>query len=53
MQGIEDVEMEVDVSAAAVTAGATAADQSDVFECVEVMGEQVRADVEHELQLLG
>ena len=47
----EGVAVEVDVAAAAVAAGSAAADQADVLEHVEVVGEQVRRDGDEALQL--
>ena len=50
-QAVEGVAVEVDVAAAAVTAGAAAGDQPDLLEHVEVVGEQVRRDAGEVLQL--
>ena len=47
---VERLAVEVDVATATVAAGAATADQSDVLEHVEVMGEEVRWDVDAALQ---
>ena len=52
-QTVEGVAVEVDVTAAAVTAGAAAGDQPDLLEHVEVVGEKVGRDAGEALELDG
>jgi len=46
----ECIAFEVNVPASSVTRGSVAGDQTDVFEYVEVVGEQVRGEIQHCLQ---